>query len=47
MFWLEILKEIDYFEDPGMQRKIILKFVFKKRWSEDVDWIQLAYDKIW
>ena len=29
-FWLEDLRERDYFEDPGVDGRIILRWVFKK-----------------
>jgi hypothetical protein len=32
-FWLKNLRERDKFQDPGMDRKVILKLIFKK-WTE-------------
>jgi hypothetical protein len=30
--------------DPGVDRRIILKWIFKK-WDGDMDWIELAQDR--
>jgi hypothetical protein len=40
-FWWRNLREKDYFKDPGTDRRIILKWIFKN-WNGDIDWIFLA-----
>jgi hypothetical protein len=30
-FWCGDLREIDYFEDPGVNGRIVLKWIFRKR----------------
>jgi hypothetical protein len=30
--------------DPGIDGRIILKWIFKK-WNEDMNWIELAHDR--
>jgi hypothetical protein len=29
-FWLGNLREVDHLKDPGVERRIILKWIFKK-----------------
>ena len=40
-FWWENLREGDHLEDPGVDRKIILKWIFEK-WDGGMDRIDLA-----
>jgi hypothetical protein len=42
-FWWGDLKEGDHFGDPGVDCRIILKYIFKK-WDGGMDWIDLAED---
>jgi len=41
-FWLGNPRERDRLEDPGLDGRIILRWVFRK-W--DVDWIELTQDR--
>jgi hypothetical protein len=43
-FWRGSLREGDYFEERGIGRRIILKWIFKK-WDGGMDWINLAQDR--
>ena len=43
-FWLGILKERDHLEDPSVDGRIILRWVFRK-WGEGMDWIDPAQDR--
>ena len=38
------LKEGENLEEPGVDRRIISKLIFKK-WDGDTDWIDLAQDR--
>jgi hypothetical protein len=42
-FWSGDLREGDYLGDPGVDGRIILKWIFKKR-DGGMDWITLAQD---
>jgi len=36
----------DHLEDPGVNRRIILRCIFKKRnWGGGMDWIEPAQDR--
>jgi hypothetical protein len=43
-FWWGNLRERDHLEDPGLDRKIILRWIFKK-WDGVMDLIDLAQER--
>jgi hypothetical protein len=43
-FWWRNLREGDHLNDPNVDRRIILKWIFQK-WNGCMDWIDLAQDR--
>jgi hypothetical protein len=43
-FWLGELREGDHLGDPGVDERIILKWIFKQ-WYVGMNWIKLAEDR--
>jgi hypothetical protein len=43
-FWWEDLREGDHLKHPGIDGRIILKWIFKK-WDGGMDWIDMAQDR--
>jgi len=41
----ENMRERDRLEDPGIDGRIILKWIFRKCDRGDLDWIELAQDR--
>jgi hypothetical protein len=42
--WWGNLGERGHWEDPGVDERMILRWIFRK-WDGDMDWIDLAQDK--
>jgi hypothetical protein len=42
--WSENLREGDHLEDPGVDGRIILRWIFEK-WNGSMDWIDLSQDR--
>jgi len=43
-FWWRNLKECEHLEDPDVDRRIILRWIFRK-WDRNTKWIGLAQDR--
>ena len=43
-FWWGNLREINHLEDPGIDGRIILRWMFRK-WEGGMIWIDLAQDR--
>jgi len=47
LFWWGNLRERDHLEDPDVDGRIILRWIFRK-WNGCMDWICLAQDRdVW
>jgi hypothetical protein len=43
-FWWGNLREADHLGDPGVDERIILKWILKQ-WDGGMDWIELPQDR--
>jgi hypothetical protein len=43
-FWRGNLREGEHLEDPGVDGRIISKWIFEK-WDASMDWINLAHNR--
>ena len=44
-FWWGNLRENNHLGDPGIDWRIILRWIFRKWGMGDMDWIELAQDR--
>ena len=44
-FWLGNLRESDHLVDPGVDGRIILRWIFRKWDLGGMEWIELAQDR--
>ena len=44
-FWWGNLKEREHLEDSGLNRRIILSWIFKQ-WDGGMDWMELVQDRV-
>jgi len=44
-FWWGNLRERDHLGDPGVDGRIILRWIFRKWAVEGMDWIELAQER--
>ena len=44
-FWWGNLRERDHLEDPDVDGRIILRWIFRKWYVGGMDWIELALDR--
>ena len=42
--WQENLRVRDHLEDPGIEGRIILKWIFRQ-WNKEMEWIDVAQDR--